>query len=69
MYTVFVYSISYSRFAVREKYPVDRAHERVPPPTVDQWHNIFNNAKNGDPLKKILNLNLGKLMKVIISYL
>lgn len=46
------------RFAVREKYPVDRAHERIPPPTEERLKEIFNSAKSGEPLKKILNVHL-----------
>jgi len=46
------------RFAVREKYPVDRVHQRVPPPTADQLCEILNKAKPGESLKKILNPHL-----------
>ncbi|XP_054262763.1 ribosome quality control complex subunit NEMF homolog [Macrosteles quadrilineatus] len=46
------------RFAVREKYPTDRVHQRVPPPTIEQLKEIFSKAKNGESLKKILNPHL-----------
>uniref|UniRef100_A0A1B6FD40 NFACT RNA-binding domain-containing protein n=1 Tax=Cuerna arida TaxID=1464854 RepID=A0A1B6FD40_9HEMI len=46
------------KFAVKEKYPVDRAHPRVPPPNVDELQQIFSKAKPGDSLKKILNPHL-----------
>lgn len=44
---------------MREKYPTDRVHQRVPPPTGDQLQEIFAKAKPGDSLKKILNPHLG----------
>lgn len=42
------------RFAVREKYPLDRAHQREGPPTAEKLHSILSPAKPGDGLKKIL---------------
>ena len=42
------------RFAVREKYPLDRAHQREGIPPLDKLLNILLNAKNGDNLKKTL---------------
>ncbi|XP_021920344.1 nuclear export mediator factor NEMF homolog isoform X2 [Zootermopsis nevadensis] len=42
------------RFAVREKYPLDRVHQREGPPTAAKVHSILSAAKPGDSLKKIL---------------
>jgi predicted ribosome quality control (RQC) complex YloA/Tae2 family protein len=42
------------RFAVREKYPLDRAHQREGPPTAEKLYSILSAAKTGDGLKKIL---------------
>lgn len=45
---------------MREKYPVDRAHQRIPPPSAGRLTEIFSAAKAGETLKKILNPHLGK---------
>ncbi|XP_076659228.1 nuclear export mediator factor NEMF homolog Clbn isoform X1 [Halictus rubicundus] len=42
------------RFAVREKYPVDRAHKTSMPP-VEEIQQHLENAKPGENLKKVLN--------------
>lgn len=42
------------RFAVREKYPLDRAHSDTMPP-VDEIHEHLQKAKEGESLKKVLN--------------
>jgi hypothetical protein len=47
------------RFAVREKYPLDRAHQREGPPTAEKLHSILSTAKPGDGLKKILIPHVG----------
>lgn len=46
------------RFAVREKYPHDRARETVLP-SLDEIKALLEKAKPGDNLKKILVPNLG----------
>ncbi|KAK6639202.1 hypothetical protein RUM43_007472 [Polyplax serrata] len=46
------------RFAVREKYPIDRAREGCNPPSESELREFFNSAKAGDNLKKILNPQL-----------
>uniref|UniRef100_A0A1B6D3Q3 NFACT RNA-binding domain-containing protein n=1 Tax=Clastoptera arizonana TaxID=38151 RepID=A0A1B6D3Q3_9HEMI len=46
------------KFAVQEKYPVDRAHLRELPRNIEQWTEIFNKVSTGEQLKKILNINL-----------
>ncbi|XP_066993709.2 ribosome quality control complex subunit NEMF homolog [Anabrus simplex] len=46
------------RFAVREKYPLDRAHPREGPPSEEKLRSIFEGAKVGDTLKKILTPHL-----------
>ncbi|XP_051159476.1 ribosome quality control complex subunit NEMF homolog [Leptopilina boulardi] len=45
------------RFAVREKYPLDRAHKETMP-EFEEIKKRLQNAKQGEPLKKILNLLL-----------
>ncbi|XP_064621193.1 ribosome quality control complex subunit NEMF-like [Lineus longissimus] len=45
------------KFAVREKYPLDAARQPVPLMPQDKLHEILTAAKDGDPLKKILNPN------------
>jgi len=47
------------RFAVREKYPLDRAHQREGPPTAEKLYSILSTAKPGDGLKKILVPHVG----------
>lgn len=47
------------RFAVREKYPLDRVHQREGPPTAEKLHSLLSAAKPGDGLKKILMPHLG----------
>jgi hypothetical protein len=47
------------RFAVREKYPLDRAHQREGPPTAEKLHSILSAAKPADGLKKILIPHVG----------
>ncbi|KAG7203097.1 hypothetical protein KM043_010219 [Ampulex compressa] len=42
------------RFAVKEKYPMDRAHTNMMPP-MEEIHQHLLNAKSGESLKKILN--------------
>ncbi|XP_023716969.1 nuclear export mediator factor NEMF homolog isoform X3 [Cryptotermes secundus] len=42
------------RFAVREKYPLDRAHQREGPPAAEKLHSLLSSATLGDSLKKIL---------------
>ncbi|KAG5320622.1 NEMF factor, partial [Acromyrmex heyeri] len=42
------------RFAVKEKYPLDRAHSTTMPP-IDVIHEHIQKAKEGDSLKKVLN--------------
>lgn len=42
------------RFAVRERYPSDRAHSATMPP-VDEIHEHIQKAKEGESLKKVLN--------------
>lgn len=42
------------RFAVKEKYPVDRAHQNTMPP-MEEIQNHLQNAKAGENLKKLLN--------------
>lgn len=42
------------RFAVREKYPLDKAHQREGPPSAEKLYSILSAAKPGDGLKKIL---------------
>lgn len=42
------------RFAVKEKYPLDRAHSTTMPPT-DVIHEHIQKAKEGNSLKKVLN--------------
>ncbi|EFN86238.1 nuclear export mediator factor NEMF homolog isoform X1 [Harpegnathos saltator] len=42
------------RFAVREKYPLDRAHNEAMPP-IDEIHEHLQKAKTGESLKKVLN--------------
>ncbi|XP_039283383.1 nuclear export mediator factor NEMF homolog isoform X3 [Nilaparvata lugens] len=46
------------RFAVREKYPTDRAKQQSDPPTLEQLTEILQKASKGQPLKKILNPHL-----------
>ncbi|KAJ2944666.1 hypothetical protein O0L34_g4021 [Tuta absoluta] len=46
------------RFAVKEKYPLDRAKSNHEPPGAEALKQIFANSKPGDNLKKILNPNL-----------
>ncbi|KAL6421898.1 hypothetical protein ACFW04_010798 [Cataglyphis niger] len=42
------------RFAVKEKYPLDRAHSATMPP-IDTIHEHIQKAKEGDSLKRVLN--------------
>ncbi|XP_017879873.1 nuclear export mediator factor NEMF homolog [Ceratina calcarata] len=42
------------RFAVKEKYPMDRAHQNTMPP-LEEIQQHLQNAKSGESLKKILN--------------
>ncbi|CAL7949854.1 unnamed protein product [Xylocopa violacea] len=42
------------RFAVKEKYPMDRAHQNTMPP-IEEIQERLQNAKSGENLKKILN--------------
>lgn len=42
------------RFAVKEKYPSDRAHSATMPP-IDEIHEHIQKAKEGESLKKVLN--------------
>ncbi|XP_076164522.1 nuclear export mediator factor NEMF homolog Clbn [Ptiloglossa arizonensis] len=42
------------RFAVREKYPIDRAHKNTMPP-IEEIQQHLQNAKAGESLKKVLN--------------
>lgn len=63
------------KFAVREKYPQDRARESKVISKEDMSH-ILENAKNGEQLKKVLVSNLGKLQpffwtckEIIFSFL
>ncbi|XP_029046457.2 nuclear export mediator factor NEMF homolog [Osmia bicornis bicornis] len=42
------------RFAVKEKYPVNRAHQNTMPP-MEEIQNRLQNAKVGESLKKVLN--------------
>ncbi|XP_026330598.1 nuclear export mediator factor NEMF homolog, partial [Hyposmocoma kahamanoa] len=46
------------RFAVKEKYPLDRAKTSHEPPGAEALKEIFANSKPGDNLKKILNPKL-----------
>nr|CAD7257037.1 unnamed protein product [Timema shepardi] len=46
------------RFAVREKYPVGRAHEQSGAPSEEKLKDILSSAKVGEGLKKILNPHL-----------
>ncbi|CAH2983554.1 unnamed protein product [Chilo suppressalis] len=46
------------RFAVKEKYPLDRAKTNYAAPSSDTLKEILSNSKPGDNLKKILNPNL-----------
>ncbi|CAK1547486.1 unnamed protein product [Leptosia nina] len=46
------------RFAVKERYPLDRAKTSYEAPNVDQLKEILAKSKPGDNLKKILNPNL-----------
>ncbi|XP_073950887.1 nuclear export mediator factor NEMF homolog Clbn [Choristoneura fumiferana] len=46
------------RFAVKEKYPLDRAKSNFEPPDEEGLKKILANSKPGDNLKKILNPNL-----------
>ncbi|XP_047512357.1 ribosome quality control complex subunit NEMF homolog [Pieris napi] len=46
------------RFAVKEKYPLDRAKTSYAAPNEEQLRQIISNSKPGDNLKKILNPNL-----------
>ncbi|XP_041969362.1 nuclear export mediator factor NEMF homolog isoform X1 [Aricia agestis] len=46
------------RFAVKEKYPLDRAKTSYEAPSDDALKEILGNSKPGDNLKKILNPNL-----------
>lgn len=46
------------RFAVKEKYPLDRAKSNFDPPDAEGFKKILANSKPGDNLKKILNPNL-----------
>ncbi|KAI5633747.1 hypothetical protein NE865_13545 [Phthorimaea operculella] len=46
------------RFAVKEKYPLDRAKTNHEPPGPEALKQIFASSKPGDNLKKILNPNL-----------
>ncbi|PSN48253.1 Nuclear export mediator factor Nemf [Blattella germanica] len=55
------------RFAVREKYSVDRAHQREGVPTMEKLHDILSSAKAGEGLKKILIPHLGKLSFFILK--
>lgn len=58
------------RFAVKEKYPLDRAKERPDPLSEDRLRELINTAKTGENLKKILNPHVGKINshKFIIYY-
>jgi hypothetical protein len=47
------------RFAVREKYPVDRGKERTGAPSQEFLDEILQKAKPDESLKKILNPQLG----------
>jgi hypothetical protein len=47
------------RFAVREQYPLDRAHKREGPPAAEKLLSILSAAKPGDGLKKILMPHVG----------
>ncbi|XP_047536851.1 ribosome quality control complex subunit NEMF homolog [Vanessa atalanta] len=46
------------RFAVKEKYPLDRAKTSYEAPNADALKEIFGKSKPGDNIKKILNPNL-----------
>ncbi|CAB3248697.1 unnamed protein product [Arctia plantaginis] len=46
------------RFAVKEKYPLDRAKTSYQAPSPEELQKILTNCKPGDNLKKILNPNL-----------
>ncbi|XP_063231273.1 ribosome quality control complex subunit NEMF homolog [Bacillus rossius redtenbacheri] len=46
------------RFAVREKYPTDRARQKSGAPAAEDLQKIFSSAKPGEGLKKILNPHL-----------
>ncbi|XP_035449227.2 ribosome quality control complex subunit NEMF homolog [Spodoptera frugiperda] len=46
------------RFAVKEKYPLDRAKTSYAAPSVDALQEILTNGKPGDNLKKVLNPKL-----------
>ncbi|XP_075223321.1 nuclear export mediator factor NEMF homolog Clbn [Lycorma delicatula] len=45
------------RFAVRERYPIERARNRAVP-TIEELSNIISNSKRGEPVKKVLNPHL-----------
>lgn len=56
------------RFAVRETYPIERAKGHVIP-TSDELASIIQKSKNGEPLKKILNPNLGQYSNLLCLFL
>lgn len=56
----YVISVQNCRFAVKEKYPLDRAKTSYEAPSADALKEILANSRPGDNLKKILNPNLGK---------
>jgi predicted ribosome quality control (RQC) complex YloA/Tae2 family protein len=43
------------RFAVREKYPLDRARPDTGPPSMDELRTILSKARPGDTLRTVLN--------------
>lgn len=55
------------KFAVREKYPQDRARESKVISKEDMIH-VLENAKSGEQLKKILVSNLGKICSIYTIY-
>ena len=56
-HNAFMYSMC--RFAVREKYPVDRGKERADAPSEEFLNEILLKAKPEESLKKILNPQFG----------
>lgn len=56
------------RFAVREKYPVDRGKERTGAPSEEFFHDILQKAKHDESLKKVLNPQLGTREKMFLEY-
>ncbi|XP_049952116.1 ribosome quality control complex subunit NEMF-like [Schistocerca serialis cubense] len=46
------------KFAIKEKYPMNRARTHEGAPSLEKLQSVFASAKEGDNLKKILNTNL-----------